>query len=204
MRTGGIVLCGGCSSRMGRPKAWLPFCGELMLPRVARILREVVDPVVVVAAPDQEVPLLPAGVAVVRDEGEGKGPLAGLAAGLAALEAQCDAVFLSSCDVPLLRAAFVRRVVARLEGSSAALAAVPRVGGFFHPLAGAYRIAVLPAVRAMLAAEQFRATGLLALVATCAIEADELTDADAELDSLRNLNTPDEYEAALIRVREGS
>ena len=61
MRTGGIVLCGGRSSRMGRPKAWLPFGGELMLPRIVRILREVVEPVVVVAASDQEVPPLPEG-----------------------------------------------------------------------------------------------------------------------------------------------
>ena len=30
IRVGGIVLCGGQSTRMGRPKAWLPFAGELM------------------------------------------------------------------------------------------------------------------------------------------------------------------------------
>ena len=33
---GGIVLCGGQSQRMGQPKAWLPFGGELMLPRIVR------------------------------------------------------------------------------------------------------------------------------------------------------------------------
>ena len=55
----GIVLCGGQSKRMGKPKAWLPFGGELMLPRVVRILRTVVAPVVVVAAPDQDLPPLP-------------------------------------------------------------------------------------------------------------------------------------------------
>src|SRR5438067_7908228 len=107
MRTGGIVLCGGRSSRMGRPKAWLPFGGELMLPRVVRVLREVVEPVVVVTAPGQDVPPLPAGAEVVRDEVEGKGPLGGLAAGLAALGGRADAAYLSSCDVPFLRAEFV-------------------------------------------------------------------------------------------------
>src|SRR5579871_4934557 len=85
-RVGGIVLCGGRSSRMGRPKAWLPFGDELMLPRVVRVLRAVVDPVVVVAAPGQDVPPLPPDVEIVRDEIEGKGPLGGLAAGLAALD----------------------------------------------------------------------------------------------------------------------
>ena len=70
-RVGGIVLCGGQSKRMGRPKTWLPFGSELMLPRVVRLLREAVDPVVVVAAPDQEVPPLPDEVTIVRDEVEG-------------------------------------------------------------------------------------------------------------------------------------
>src|SRR5215475_1152431 len=115
MHTGGVVLCGGRSSRMGRAKAWLPFGSELMLQRVVRIVREVVEPVVVVAAPGQDVPPLPPEVEIVRDEVEGRGPLAGLAAGLAALEGKADAVYLSSCDVPFLRAEFVRRVVEGLK-----------------------------------------------------------------------------------------
>ncbi|MBI1832706.1 MAG: NTP transferase domain-containing protein, partial [Planctomycetes bacterium] len=53
-REAGIVLCGGESKRMGRPKAWLPMGAELMLPRVVRLLRETVSPIVVVAAPGQD------------------------------------------------------------------------------------------------------------------------------------------------------
>src|SRR5256885_15180752 len=93
----GIVLCGGQSSRMGRPKAWLPFAGEIMLPRVVRLLSEVVAPIVVVAAPGQDVPPLPPEVDVVRDPERGRGPLQGLAAGLAALKGKADAAYLSSC-----------------------------------------------------------------------------------------------------------
>src|SRR5437588_2934689 len=86
LRVGGIVLCGGQSKRMGRPKAWLPFAGELMLPRVVRLLNEVVSPIIVVAAPEQDVPPLPEGINIVRDEESGRGPLEGLAAGLTALQ----------------------------------------------------------------------------------------------------------------------
>src|SRR5256886_17713794 len=95
-RIAGIVLCGGQSSRMGRPKAWLPFGDELMLPRVVRLLGEAVSPVVVVAAPGQDVPPLPPAVRVVRDEHEGLGPLQRLAAGFAALDGLADAAYLSS------------------------------------------------------------------------------------------------------------
>src|SRR5437899_2683322 len=129
MRTGGIVLCGGQSSRMGRPKAFLPIAGEIMLPRVVRLLAEVVGPIVVVAAPDQEVPPLPPGVGIARDEERGRGPLQGLAAGLAALQGRVDAAYLSSCDVPFLRPAFVRRLI-DLLGDHAIC--VPRVGEYHH------------------------------------------------------------------------
>ena len=56
-----------------------------MLQRVLRLLGGVVAPIVVVAAVDQELPPLPAGVLVTRDEREGRGPLQGLSAGLKAL-----------------------------------------------------------------------------------------------------------------------
>src|SRR5437764_9686309 len=102
IRTAGVVLCGGQSSRMGRPKAWLPFAGELMLPRVVRLLGEAVAPIIVVAAPGQDLPPLPSKVKIVRDEEKGRGPLQGLSAGLAALEGEADAAFASSCDVPFL------------------------------------------------------------------------------------------------------
>ena len=68
---------------MGRPKAWLPFGDERMLERVVRLVGTVARPIVVVAAPDQELPALAADVAVVRDPVAGRGPLQGLAAGLA-------------------------------------------------------------------------------------------------------------------------
>jgi molybdopterin-guanine dinucleotide biosynthesis protein A len=51
MKAGGIVLCGGKSTRMGVPKATLPFGPETMLQRVLRLLSTAVSPVVVVAAP---------------------------------------------------------------------------------------------------------------------------------------------------------
>lgn len=183
---------------MGQPKSWLPFGAELMLPRVVRIVCEAVGPVVVVAAPNQDVPPLPAGVRVVRDEVEGKGPLGGLFGGLTALEGEADAVYLSSCDVPLLKVEFVKRVVSLVGSLNAA---VPRVGDRLHPLAAAYRVEALPVVREMLVAERLRMTDLFAALSARIIESHELADTDPEFGSLRNLNTLDEYEAVLRSYR---
>jgi len=193
-RVGGIVLCGGQSRRMGRPKAWLPFAGELMLPRVVRLLREAVGPIVVVAAPDQEVPPVPAEVAIVRDEEKGRGPLQGLSAGLAALQGQADAAYLSSCDVPFLQPAFVRRLIDLLGDHQIC---VPQVGEFHHPLAAVYRLEVRETVARLLAEGRLRPFFLFQEVPTRVVTAAELADVDPAFQSLRNLNTPEEYEAAL-------
>jgi molybdenum cofactor guanylyltransferase len=193
-RVAGIILCGGQSQRMGRPKAWLSFAGETMLGRVVRILSEVVQPLVVVAAPEQDVPPLPADIAIVRDAERGRGPLQGLAAGLAALQGKADAAYLSSCDVPFLQPAFVRRLIDLLGAHSIC---VPRVGGFHHPLAAVYRLEVLAAVERLLAADRLRPVFLFDEVPTRIVEAAELADVDPTFQSLRNLNTPEDYQAAL-------
>ena len=198
MQVGGIILCGGQSKRMGRPKAWLPFHGETMLARIVRLLGEAVSPLVVVAAPDQDVPPLPSEVILVRDEEKGRGPLQGLAAGLDALHGRADAAYASSCDVPFLRPSFVRRLIDLLGEH---LIAVPRVGEYHHPLAAVYRLQVADTVRELLAANRLRPFFLFEAVDTRVVEASELLDVDPEFGTLRNLNSPEEYEAAL-RERE--
>jgi molybdopterin-guanine dinucleotide biosynthesis protein A len=168
-----------------------------MLQRVVRVLREVVVPVVVVAAPRQDVPQLPSEVEIIRDEIEGKGPLGGLAAGLAALEGRVEAAYLSSCDVPFLKPEFVRRVISLLGDATAC---VPEVEGFRHPLAAVYRTTVLPNVRELLAVDRLRPVFLFDAVPTRVIQPQALAEVDAEFVSLRNLNTPEEYEAALLEL----
>lgn len=184
---------------MGRPKAWLPFAGELMLPRVVRILGEIVKPIVVVAAPDQDVPPLPADVAVVRDEEKGRGPLQGLSAGLTALQGRADAAYLSSCDVPFLKPAFVRRLI-ELLGDRAIC--VPHVGEHHHPLAAVFRLDVLPVIQRLLAEDRLRPFFLFEEAPTRVVEAADFIEVDPTLQSLRNLNTPQEYEAALAETGE--
>jgi molybdopterin-guanine dinucleotide biosynthesis protein A len=193
-RIAGIVLCGGQSSRMGQPKCWLPVAGELMLPRVVRLLSEVVSPIVVVASPGQELPPLPADVILIRDTVPGLGPLLGLATGLTALPQGTDTAYVSSCDVPLLRPAFVRRMIELLGTSEVC---VPRVNGFLHPLAAVYRREVAPTAERLLAAGQARLTDLCSVVRTRIVTADELTDVDGDLRSLRNVNMPEDYSDTL-------
>jgi len=198
MSTAGIVLCGGQSIRMGRPKAWLPIAGEFMLGRIVRLLGAVpLSPIVVVAAPDQDLPPLTAGVEVVRDAEKGRGPLQGLAAGLAALSGRAEAAYVSSCDVPFLRPAFVRRLI-ELRGEHAIC--VPELGGYRHPLGAVYRLDVASVVGQLLAEDRLKSALLFDHAPTRFVYAEELVDVDSELMSLLNVNTPEEYERAQREV----
>ncbi len=194
---GGIILCGGRSSRMGMPKLALPFGPERMLERIVRLLGEVCRPIVVVAAPDQELPELPGDVLVARDRRAGRGPLEGLSAGLNALPDDVTAAYATSCDVPLLVPAFVERMFDLLGSDSAA---VPVSGGFQHPLAAVYRRTLLDVIDALLAADRLRPAYLFDAVATRRVSESELVDVDPGLDTLKNLNCPGDYLAALAQA----
>src|SRR5437868_4754730 len=153
MTAGGIVLCGGKSTRMGVPKATLPFGSETMLQRVVRLLGTVVSPIVVVAAREQTLPELPKEVTVTRDEREERGPLEGLRAGLKALPDSVDIAYITSCDVPLLVPGFVERMIELLGDHDIA---VMEIDGFPHPLSAVYRRGVLPHVESLLSQDRLR------------------------------------------------
>ena len=195
LKVGGIVLCGGESRRMGTPKAWLPFGDEFMLQRVVRTMGEVVTPIVVVAAQDQAVPPLPSDVVIVRDRRKARGPMEGLAAGLRHM-AQCglDGAYVSSTDVPLLVPGFVRRLIDLLGDS---LIAVPHVHNLYHPMSAVYRSSVLPEIEWLLDRDCLRPLFLIEKLPTRLVSEAELMAADPDLRSLRNLNTPEDYERAL-------
>src|ERR1700679_3126289 len=186
---GGIVLCGGKSTRMGVPKATLPFGPETMLQRVVRLLGTVVDPIispiVAVAAREQVLPELPRGVIVTRDEREARGPLEGLRAGLTALPDSVEVAYVTSCDVPLLVPGFVERMLELLGDHDIAVMAID---GFPHPLSAVYRRSTLPHVEALLAEDRLRPVFLFERVRTRRVQPSEMISADPELLTLRNLN----------------
>ncbi len=179
---------------MGVPKATLPFGSETMLQRVVRLLGTVVSPIVVVAAQGQAVPALPDAITVTRDEREARGPLEGLRAGLKALPQSVDAAYVTSCDVPLLVPAFVERMIELLGDHDIA---VMEVDGFAHPLSAVYRRTTLPHVESLLANDRLRPVFLFDAVRTRRVQTAEMTVVDPELRTLRNLNTHEDYLAAL-------
>jgi molybdenum cofactor guanylyltransferase len=200
----GIVLAGGRSSRMGTAKAALEWHGSTLLRRVVGIVGRSVDgPVVVVRAPGQTLPQLPDEVEVVEDAREGRGPLEGLAAGLAGVRDRAAAAYASSTDVPLLHPRFIRGVLAGLDDDVDVV--LPEVGGFRHPLAALYRTELVDVVERLLAEDRMRPAFLFEACRVRRLDADALladpalAALDPDLDSLVNLNEPSDYQAARAR-----
>ncbi|MBN9103298.1 MULTISPECIES: NTP transferase domain-containing protein [unclassified Pseudonocardia] len=197
----GVVLAGGRSSRMGTAKAALEWHGSTLLYRTTALLARTLDgPVVVVAAPGQDLPALPAGVAVTEDPVEGRGPLQGIAAGLTAVAERASQAFVCSTDMPFLHPAFVRCVLGGL--TPAADVALPFARGFRQPLAAVYRTS-LAGPAAELVADGMLKPGML--FARCTVtsldDARLLSDPDVarfdpDLDSVVNVNEPADYAAA--------
>jgi molybdenum cofactor guanylyltransferase len=195
MSVGAVVLCGGESRRMGVPKAWLPFGCERMLPRVVRLVSIVARSIVVVAARDQELPDLAPDIAIVHDPIAGRGPLQGLAAGLAALHDPVDLVYATATDVPFLEPRWIIRL-AELIGDHDL--AIPFIGEHYHPLAALYRKdTVLPVIEGLLGADRLRTSLIVDAVKTRVVHEAEMRDVDPGLDTLRNLNHPQAYQEAL-------
>lgn len=213
IRVAGIVLCGGQSRRMGRPKAWLPLGPETLLQRVVRLVSVAAHPVVVVAAVDQDLPPLPADVQIARDQCDQAGPLEGLRAGLAALaihqptssvdgpdnglvELQSGAslvkaVFATACDTPLIRPELIRFLASQLGTHDAV---VPVDGKHFQPLTAVYRLTSSIRIEALLAQGKSRLSAVCEQLDTLALPIDQLRTIDPQLESLLNINHPEQYE----------
>jgi len=200
------VLAGGQSSRMGAPKAALEWHGSTLLRRTVGILaRATGGPVVVVRAHGQELPALPDGILVADDPRAGKGPVQGIAVGLAELRGRADAAFVSSTDMPFLHPAFVRRVIRVLADNEATDVVLPVARGYRQPLAAAYRVSLADAAEQLVKADRLRPAFLFDDCTVEQLDDDALKQdpvlaaLDPGLESVVNVNTPADYQEARAR-----
>lgn len=188
----GIILAGGRSSRMGRPKALLPFDNEPLISHIVRRLQPIVDEIVVVAAPDQQLPSLP--VRLVRDEVAYQGPVGGISYGLAASTGEFS--FVTSCDAAFSSRRLIDHLLSLRHDADVV---VPRWDGRYQPLFAIYRRTVLPLLEAQLERGELRPVTLFERVNTCTVEEEEIRAFDPDGESFFNMNEPADYERAVAR-----
>ena len=190
-----VVLAGGKSSRMGQAKALLAFDGESLIAHVVRALKRMFAEVVIVAAPDQELP--PLAATLVRDEVAYQGPVGGIYYGLRA--AGGEICFITSCDAPFLDAALIAYLIAQIPAYDVV---VPYWEERYQPLHAVYRKSVLPLLKEQLERGELRPVYLFDKVRTRKVDEDEIKSFDPYGLSFLNMNTPQDYQAAVKRWQE--
>ncbi len=192
-RVAAVALAGGASSRMGRPKALMPFLSEPLVARVLGRLRAQAEMVYLNAAGADYAGL---GAPLVPDSPRwrGAGPLAGVAAGLARAAAEgFDCLATAPCDAPFLPLDLVARL------ARAPAVAVSASG--LEPTFALWPVEALAAVERAL--DEGRASLRAALEDLSAARAS--FPAVNGVDPFANLNTREEFAAAeaLARMLEG-
>jgi molybdopterin-guanine dinucleotide biosynthesis protein A len=185
----GLVLAGGASRRMGRNKAFLELGGRPLIQIVIERVQEACGEVLIVTADVASYAGL--GVAIVEDRFQDVGVLGGLHAGLAA--ASHELTLAVGCDMPFLNPEVLRAFAAWAESYDVALL---RHNGYVEPLHGAYRRTCLSPIEAAIRAGKRRVISFFPHVRVRAVTPQDVEPLDPQLRSFRNLNTPEEWEAA--------
>jgi molybdopterin-guanine dinucleotide biosynthesis protein A len=190
-----IVLAGGASSRMGQPKALLPFGSETLIERIVRRLAAGSSEIVVVSGPHVRLPPLPDEVRVVADEVPLQGPVAGIRYGLMA--ARTELGFVCGCDHPFVEPALGRLLADRTRDRDGAIVVSK---GVPQPLLAVYRKRVATIAATMLASGERRAVRLGEHARLVQLSDEDLFAVDPSGLSLLDVDTPQAYRDALARL----
>ena len=184
MKTVGIVLAGGLSSRYGSPKAFAKWNGFYFYELAMNVLAPYCDEVVIVTRPEL------AGkfdhtLRVVTDLAEvaGEGPLAGILSGMDAVDA--DRYIILPCDMPFMTSEVIARLVERHE--SAVTAVVQE--GKLHPLVSVWSGKAKVELLSALESGQRKVMKVQEKLGVKWIEGITLSDNPQHV--LKNVNTPD-------------
>lgn len=150
MKVTGVILAGGKSRRMGTPKALIPWRDGTLVEEVARRLGPVTSQLVVVTNDPDSLPPLEA--EMVADIFPGRGPLAGLHAGL--VHSPTPWILMVACDQPFLNRGFLEHLRdSALKSDFEALAPCLE-GDLIEPLHAAYHRGIVPRLEAWLKEER--------------------------------------------------
>jgi len=180
MEATGFVLAGGGSTRMGRDKALLPYRGTTLLEHIASIVRQAAGTATIIGDPDR---YRNVGFPVCPDQILHCGPMGGIYTALSVTASDWNLVV--ACDMPMLSAPVLRRLIDHSFQSPSNCIVGTGPGGEPHPLCAVYHRRCLPLLEQAVRDKRFRMKGLLS----------ELDAEHVALDpsALANVNTPGEW-----------
>src|SRR2546430_17656253 len=193
-----LMLAGGSSGPLGRPKALEVVAGKTIVERAVESLAPFAGELIVSIAdtPMAETlqRLLPT-AAFVIDRRPGKGPIEGIIRGTEV--ARGERLLVAPCDAPLLRPELYRLLLASLGAHDAA---VPR-RDVFDPVRAVYRTAALRGILSGPMVDLPSPSSLVDRLDAVFVLEDQLRTVDPRLDSFLDVNDPSDLETVLTRLR---
>lgn len=190
----GLILAGGASQRMGRPKAQLELAGQTLVERVREKLEPLCRELIIVTK--QPTDFINIDLMVVSDLVPRRGPLGGLVTGL--FYAHYPWSIVLACDLPFVNEDLLHLLIKRaVNGKGGSRAVIPKHTAGWEPLVACYSKDCLPWARKLLLKEN---PSLLDLkengVRVDMLSEEEMVRLDPKLDSFVNINTPEDFELA--------
>ncbi len=185
----GLILAGGRNSRMGGlEKSRIAVNGEPLVRWIADLLGSLFEEIILVTNNPELHQDLFGQLLFAEDIFAGRGPLAGIQAGLA--RASREAAFCVACDMPGLRRELIERQIEVFRAQSAGRCEVliPRIGKLIEPLHALYRTSLESRARQILSSRAgCSVRALLAAARSCYWD---LEDTPESRSVFLNLNTP--------------
>jgi molybdopterin-guanine dinucleotide biosynthesis protein A len=193
-RIEGLVLAGGKSSRMQRDKAALIYQGRNQLDRAVELASRHVNPVFVSVRAAQAADPARKDRALIVDSVAGEGPMVGIRSAFA--HSPDVAWLILACDLPFLSDEVLAQLLRSRDPTRTATAYRSAHDGLPEPLCAIFE----PAAAAQMAAAQDQGRNC---PRKFLLGADTLLLDAEDPHALDNVNTPEEYRAALSALESG-
>jgi molybdopterin-guanine dinucleotide biosynthesis protein A len=187
-----VILAGGKSSRMGSNKAFLKIKGKTFIEVQIELLRKMFNDIAISVNTPLEYEYL--NLPIFKDIYPGKGPLGGIYTSL--VNSNSSHTFMLACDMPFVRLELIKYLKDLTKEYDVV---IPKSEKGLEPLHAFYSKKCIDPIKRELDANNLRMISFFPHVNVKIVELNELTLLDGVKDSIKNLNTMDDYESITKR-----
>ncbi len=187
-----VILAGGKSSRMGSNKAFLKVKGKAFIEHQIDLLREIFNEITISANTPEEYKHL--NVPIVPDIYPDKGPLGGIHTSL--IHSKSFHTFILACDMPFVEIELIKQLQGFIEGHDVV---VPQSKKGLEPLHAFYSKNCIAPIKKELDNNNLRIISFFPQVKVKTVKLNNLPSSNKFKDSIKNLNTTEEYKDAKKR-----
>ena len=194
---GAIILAGGDSKRLGRPKALLKFGEQTLIEMIISQLKGCFEELTLITDRPELYQGLPVSLTGDILKQKEKSPLRGIHAGLSFSDRPWQ--FVVACDMPFLNLDFIRHMAAYAPDYDAV---VPRVGDYYQPLHAFYSRACIGIIEAQVKAGEYKVIDFYRHLNIKYIGEEEMSRFNKQQELFLNVNTWEDYQKALDLMSE--